>query len=201
MDNFYRVENIEVFRKWVYYQIINNSKLQLKTDEKQNYTITYQNRVAKFIIWPIGVIEEFVYEDDRLLFYLHFQFVTFHHATVLFYKMIDHLLAKEVVKKKILLCCTGGLTTGFFAEKTNEFCLKHQLDYEISATSLSHLYDIYQDYDYIFIAPQLRYKTLELSRKLENVPVKSIEPVIFAKYDSHRFIQVIHECMKEENGD
>ena len=30
MDDFYRKENIEVFKKWVYFQVLNDSRLTLE---------------------------------------------------------------------------------------------------------------------------------------------------------------------------
>lgn len=200
MDYFYRTENIEVFRKWVYYQVKNDSRLTLKQTNSQTYHICYQDKVASFVIWPIGVIEETIYDGNELLFYLHYQFYDFHFATDLFYRMIDKLTESGNIKKrKILLCCTGGMTTSYFAEKMNKYCELNKMMYQIDATAVYRLDEFYQDYEMILIAPQLRYKVIELSQKYKPIIVQSIDPVIFATYDCQLFMQQIEKIEKENH--
>ncbi|MEG0685516.1 MAG: hypothetical protein RR428_10690, partial [Coprobacillus sp.] len=105
MDNFYRTENIEVFRKWVYFQVVNDPRLTIEQYDERTFKIFYKNKVARFVIWPIGVIEEAVNEDNELLFYLHYQFYNFHFSKDLFYRMI-HKLTEEITQDEIqiLLC-------------------------------------------------------------------------------------------------
>lgn len=200
MDHFYRMENIEVFRKWVYYQIINDSRLTLEEPDSQTYRIYYQDKVASFVVWSIGVIEETIYVGDQLLFYLHYQFYDFRFATDLFYRMIDKLIEKDkIMKRKILLCCTGGMTTSYFAEKMNKYCELNKLMYQIDATAVYRLDEFYQDYEMILIAPQLRYKVIELSQKYKPTIVQSIDPIIFATYDCQLFMQQIEHIEKENH--
>ena len=52
------------------------------------------------MIWPIGIVEEAIKEDEKLLFYLHYQFSNFHFAKDLFYRMIDKLTEDNQVKKR-----------------------------------------------------------------------------------------------------
>lgn len=198
MDAFYRSENIEVFRKWVYYQVKNDPRLTIERYDERTFKIFYQNRVARFVVWPMGVIEEAISEGDKLLFYLHYQFYNFHFATDLFYRMITKLTEENIEKKKtVLLCCTGGMTTGFFAEKMNRFCELNKLSYELKASPEYHLQNIYRNYDLILLAPQLRYKVIELSHQLKPTVVKSIDPVTFATYDCQALIHQIEEFYKE----
>lgn len=202
MDIFYRTENIEVFKKWVYFQIKNDSRLTLEISDSQTYKMTYQNKVATFVVWPIGIIEETISDGDKLLFYLHYQFYNFHFAMDLFYRMINKLTEDtEDEMKHILLCCTGGMTTGFFAEKMNKYCELNQLPYEISASAIYNLDNVFQDYELILIAPQLRYKVMELSQKYKPTIVKSIEPVAFATYDCQALLTQIEEFYQERNNE
>ena len=71
MDKFYRIENIEVFRKWVYFQVQNDPRLIIEKYDKRTFKIFYHNKVARFVVWPIGIIEEAISEGEELLFYLH----------------------------------------------------------------------------------------------------------------------------------
>ncbi|MFQ7173560.1 MAG: hypothetical protein ACLRQF_16675 [Thomasclavelia ramosa] len=50
---------------------------------------------------------------------------------------------KNIIKKpkiKILLCCSGGLTTTYFAYKIDEAIQLFALDYEIAATGYNELF-------------------------------------------------------------
>ena len=42
MDDFYRKENIEVFKKWVYFQVLNDPRLTLEEYDERTYKIFYQ---------------------------------------------------------------------------------------------------------------------------------------------------------------
>lgn len=198
MDDFYRIENIDVFRKWVYYQILKDSRLTIEEYDERTYKIFYKDKVARFVIWPIGIIEEAIVENEQLLFYLHYQFRNFHFAIDLFYRMIDKLTEEKEERKQVLLCCTGGMTTGFFAEKMNKFCQLNKVPYLIQASPAYNLSNIYQNYDLILVAPQLRYKAIELSQQFKPVAVKCIDPVTFATYDCQALLEQINDFYKSE---
>lgn len=199
MDPFYRSENIEIFRKWVYFQVLNDSRLTLEEYDPRTYKIFYKDRVARFVVWPIGIVEEAVTQGEELLFYLHYQFYNFHFATDLFYRMIQKLTEVTEEKKSILLCCTGGMTTGYFAEKMNKYCQLNKLPYVIKAAPAYHLHNIYKDYDLILIAPQLRYKVVSLSQDLKPAVVQCIAPTTFATYDCDALLDQIESFY--ENGE
>ena len=184
METFYKQEDLEVFRKWVYYQVTSDPRLKLEKYDSRTYKIYYKNRVARFVVWPIGIVEEAIMEGEELLFYLHYQFYNFHYATNLFHRMMEKLLEDEKPNYHILLCCSGGMTTGYFAEKLNKYC---------------QLENVYQKYDLILIAPQLRYKQHELSQKLKPVLVDNIDASIFATYDCQAMIEHIEKIIKDEN--
>ena len=198
MDEFYRIENIEVFKKWVYLQVKNDSRLTIEEYDERTYKIYYKDRVARYVVWPIGIIEEAIMEGEELLFYLHFQFNSYHLAIDLFHRMIHKLTEEKEKKKQILLCCTGGMTTSFFAEKMNKFCQLNKVPYVIQATPAYHLQDIYKDYDLILVAPQLRYKAIELSSQLKPIVVKPIDPITFATYDCQALLEQINQFYGEE---
>ena len=88
METFYKQEDLEVFRKWVYYQVVSDPRLTLEKYDSRTYKIYYKKRVARFVIWPIGIVEEAIIEGEELLFYLHYQFYNFHYATNLFHRSL-----------------------------------------------------------------------------------------------------------------
>lgn len=201
MDIFFRNENIEVFKKWIYFQVENDPRLTLEECDSQKFYIHYHNRTAQIVMWPkgMGIIEESIMEDDQIIFYLHYEFKNYQFAKNLFDKMIDKLVEekhKEI--KKILLCCTGGMTTGFFAEKLNKYSELCNFYYHFDATALYKLNNFsHLDYDMILLAPQLRYKALELSLEYKDITVKCIDPDIFATYDCEKLIQEIEKSYNE----
>jgi len=198
MEIFYRKDNIEIFRRWVYYQIKNDTRLTLIQSDEQTYQIHYKNKVAKFIIWPMDIIEEIITEDEKVIFYLHFQFHSYHFAADFFRCMIIKLTEEEKeTKKKILLCCTSGMTTNYLAEKVNSYCHLHQLPYVLSAVSIYGLEKVYRDYELVLVAPQLQYKMIELSLKYKPTVFQSIEPIIFATYDCQGVLKQINKFLKE----
>ena len=198
METFYKQEDLEVFRKWVYYQVVSDPRLTLEKYDSRTYKIFYKNKVARFVIWPIGIVEEAITQGDELLFYLHYQFYNFYYATNLFQKMMDKLTEEEQQSYHILLCCSGGMTTGYFAEKLNKYCQLNHLPYHVDATAIYDLENIYQHYDLIFIAPQLRYKQQDLSKQLSPVHVQNVAPSIFATYDCQAMIEEIEKNLKDE---
>ena len=90
------------------------------------------------------------------------------------------------------------MTTGFFADKMNAFCELNKLPYIINASPAYHLDDVYHDYDVILVAPQLRYKAIELAQRYHPITVKAINPVTFATYDCQALLNQIEECFQNE---
>lgn len=199
MDQFYRIENIEVFRKWVYYQVLSREELKLEIYDERTYKIFYKNKVARFVVWPIGIIEEAIVEDEELIFYLHYQFQNFTYATDLFNRMIDKLLEEsKIKKKKILLCCSGGLTTGYFAQRLNHFCRLNQLPYSFDAVGVDRVNEIYEKYEMVLLAPQIQYQIKKIKNEIKGCLLASIEPTTFATYDCALLIKLIQSYQQGE---
>ena len=182
MDVFYRHENIDYLKKWVYYQIKDDQRFKVEQTDDKTLLIYYENRVATYCVWPMGIIEESVVEDGNILFYLHFQFRNFHFCTDMFQRMLKTLVEEKKIIK-VLLCCTGGMTTGFFAEKLSRYCELNNLPYKIDAYPSYHLDNVYMNYDYMFLAPQLKHKLLEFKQKYNTLEVRCIDPTTFATYN------------------
>ena len=135
--------------------------------------------------------------DDENKFYLHFELRDLKYAEELFAEMlatITDLKSKQTVK--ILLSCTGGLTTGFFADKLNESAKILELDYKIDAVPFHKLYEVAQDYSVIFLAPQIAYQAQKVSEILSESLVLKIPAKIFASYDSGEMLQFIRENLE-----
>ena len=46
METFYKQEDLEVFRKWVYYQVVSDPRLTLEKYDSRTYKIYYKKRIA-----------------------------------------------------------------------------------------------------------------------------------------------------------
>ena len=130
--------------------------------------------------------------DEENKFYLHFELRDLAYAEELFSEMLDTLVdLKNQQKLKILLSCTGGLTTGFFADKLNEAAELLSLDYEFNAVPFHKLYNAGFDYSVILLAPQIAYQLKTAQDILHDKLVLKIPPKVFASYDSGEMLNFI----------
>ena len=73
-----------------------------------------------------------------------------------------------------------------------------KLHLESSIPRKDFILTLYQKYDLILIAPQLRYKEAQLSQKLKPIKVQSIEPSVFATYHCQGLLEQIEKYCKSE---
>ncbi len=198
MDHFLKDIHKEVFKKWIIYQLQQYPRFTYEIVDSKTYHIYCNNKIGKLVVWDMGIIEESIYEGETLLFYLHYELNHLHFAVDYFYRMIEQMKISSIKQKiQVLLCCSGGMTTSFFAEKLNNYCQLNHINIEVNATAVYHLPDVYQDYDMILVAPQLRYQVIELSQKYKPAIVQSIDPVVFATYDCPALLNQV-ENIKEK---
>ncbi|MBQ7704956.1 MAG: ROK family protein [Selenomonadaceae bacterium] len=131
--------------------------------------------------------------DDENKFYLHFELREIAYAEELFSQMLETITdLKNQQKLKILLSCTGGLTTGFFADKLNEAAELLSLEYEFDAVPFHKIYNVGFDYSVILLAPQIAYQLKNAQEILHDKLVLKIPPKVFASYDSGEMLQFIN---------
>lgn len=132
-------------------------------------------------------------------FFLHFELKDEKHAKGLFEEMRASLLKyKDHQKVKVLLSCTSGLTTSFFAEKLNEAAATLSLDYEFNAVEYSRLYEIGFEYKVILLAPQIGYQYKKAQEILADQIVIKVPASVFASYDAGSMITLIQEEMQKK---
>lgn len=201
MDEFLRDIYMSVFKCW----ILNQQSDAYRTwiDPKDDTVIILETDYSHSEITfnPGNIIELNVQNtfNHRVEFYLHFQMKTLKHAKELFEEMIA--VVKETVGKpvvNILLSCTGGMTTGFFAEKLNEASELLSLDYYFSATQYTNLFKNGDQYDVILLAPQISYTQAKVQEILKNQIVMTIPSKIFAKYDAGKMISLVNAALASD---
>ena len=130
--------------------------------------------------------------DGENKFYLHFELKDLAYAQELFGEMAETLAdLKNQQSVRILLSCTGGLTTGYFAQKLNEAAELLSLDFKFDAVPFHKLYSAAFDYSVILLAPQIAYQAKAAQEVLNGQLVLKIPPKVFASYDAAEMLKFI----------
>lgn len=201
MDEFLRDIHTEIFKKWIFTQQSNDYKIH--NDQKNDNIVVIETNYSysEITFNTLNIIELCVKNtfNDEIEFYLHFQMKTMKHAIELFHEMLEsiHKLIHRPTTK-ILLSCSGGMTTSFFASKMNEASRLLYLNFEVAAIGYNELFNVGSDYDVIMLAPQISYLHAKVQEILKDQVVIKIPPQIFAKYDVGKTIALIREAMQEK---
>ncbi len=166
------------------------------SEDEGNIEIKTSYAVGKinFYTLQVNIVEMSVTNlaDGENKFYLHFELRDLDYAEELFAEMLETLTnLKNQQKLKILLSCTGGLTTGFFADKLNEAAALLSLEYEFNAVPFHKLYEVARDYSIILLAPQIAYQFKTAQDILHDKLILKIPPKVFASYDSGEMLNFI----------
>ncbi len=199
MDEFLNDIYINVYKKWILSHNQDDCKLYLVDDGEIKMETKYG--IGQICFHPLSIIEFSVKNiiTEEIEFYLHFQFKNMRHAVYLFNEMLDstkHLTNHH--KLKVLLSCSGGLTTSYFAQKMNEAVELLGIDIHVDAIGYNNLYKVGHDYDMILLAPQISYMCAKVSEILQNQIVVKIPSRIFAKYDVKAMLALIEEKRNEK---
>lgn len=203
MDEFLRDIHTIVFKEWILNQT--DPDYQVAIDEKDSTHIFITTDYGKGLITfnKFNIIEFQVTNtfNDEIEFYLHFQMKTMTHALELFHEMIESIkkLANRPILK-ILLCCSGGLTTSFFASKINSASKLLYLNMEAEAIGYTELFNIGSNYDIILLAPQISYLHAKVQDILKDQIVIKIPPQVFAKYDVGKMLAIMQDARKQQKN-
>lgn len=137
-------------------------------------------------------------ENDENVFFLHFEYKDEEHAKKLFQEMIG-VLKKQKFKRmlKVLLSCTSGMTTSFFAEKLSTAAETLSLDMTFAATAYDDLLYEGTGYDVILLAPQISYRAQTVRMSLPKAVVLNIPAALFASYDAGGTLTFLQEELKK----
>ncbi|MFQ7840137.1 MAG: ROK family protein [Thomasclavelia spiroformis] len=121
------------------------------------------------------------------------------HAVELFYEMIESIiqLSNKPITK-VLLSCTGGLTTGFFAQRINEVVQLLDLNLKVDVIGYNQLYEVGNKYDIILLAPQISYLHAKVHDVFKEQIILNIPPQIFVKYDVGKIISLITKAQENK---
>lgn len=198
MDDFLSDIYTILFEKWILLQNIPDYKV--KVDHKNNVIYFFNNHANVEITFnKLNIIEFKVtnIQSGDIDYYLHFQMKTLNHAIKLFKELVHYMIhIGESPTVKILLCCSGGLTTSYFAMKMNKASKIMNLPYITEASGYDHLYYIAQDYDIVILAPQISYMHAKACEILKDKIVLKAPPEVFAKYDVNAVFSLVNQALQ-----
>lgn len=76
--------------------------------------------------------------------------------------------------KKIVLLCSGGMSTSVLAKKMQEVADKEGLETVVTAHGVSQVMEVANDADVVLLGPQIRYLLDKIKGQLPDVPVAVI---------------------------
>lgn len=201
MDEFLKDINTLIFKEWIICEKEKNYDVYIEGVEENIIVIKNKYSYSQIIFNRMNIIELCVTNllTNELEFYLHFQMTTIKHAIELFREMLESI--RSISKKpiiKVLLTCSGGLTTSYFAQKLNEAAKILYKDYEIDAIAYQQLFHVGEQYDIILLAPQISYAHAKVQTILKNQIVLNIPSGIFAKYDVGGLFDLIGNALTQK---
>ncbi len=94
---------------------------------------------------------------------------------------------------KILLVCSGGMSTSILMNKMKQYAQDNGFDVEIDAVGTGAYEEVADQYEIICLGPQIAYRRGQIQETVD-IPVISIEPRTYAFADSEKlFAQVEKE--------
>lgn len=171
-----------------------------KADD-DHYTLQTEYAEGNISFYDIGITEMQVIntKTNEVVFYLHFELTEMNHAIELLDEMISCMKLQKFAKKYgILLCCSCGITTSYFAEKLNMAAEAMDLDYWFSAVPIDRLYQEAQKYDVILVSPQISFRYDETRSILSTKIVLKVPAQAYAAYSAHEVIDEVRSALENQ---
>ncbi len=131
-------------------------------------------------------------------FFLHFELDDEERAKELFCEMRDELVQHDRYEpKRVLLCCTAGMTTSMFAGKLVEAANVLSLDYTFEAMPLAEARASGGDWDVVLLAPQVGYQRNAVAEAFPYAVVVPIPPKVFATLDAGAALKMVMHLLAD----
>lgn len=190
------------FRKWIVGRRVmgaapracNDDCIRIELDgttaEVNFYESDLPCEIVELVIRRLG--------DDNPTFFLHFLLEDLDRACDLFEEMVEALSDDMCGQStKVLLCCSSGMTTSFFATKMQEAARGLGLDYEFEATSFERALQTDERYAAILLAPQVGHRRGEMVAAHARSAVFEIPGRIFGSYDAVSALRLLMHALRE----
>jgi cellobiose-specific phosphotransferase system component IIB len=196
---FEETPGITRFKEWI--RSLESDAYRLNEEDEKEWLLETDYAGGHIVFHPQDIIELMIVslKTGENEFYLHFQLHDEDHAHGLVNEMIKALLEmKDARKLKVLLTCTSGLTTSYFASQLTEAAASLHLDYEFAAVPFNKIYEKGFDYDVILLAPQVHYEYAKTAEIFKRKTVMKIPAAAFGGYKSGDVIEMIMAAMLEK---
>lgn len=205
MDDFLREIHVSIFSEWILLHTYDDFEVTFHRNDEGLEWIRWTNMAifAQVRFHELSIIEMEITDltSHQPVFYLHFQMNNMHHAAKLyeeFIESVEQLKNKKVLK--VVLSCSGGLTTGYFAMELNEQAAALGLDYTFDAIAYTKLVEVAEQYDVVLLAPQISFMHAQMHSVIPDKPIIDIPARIFAKYDKAGLFQLIKNALEERQN-
>ena len=185
MDVFLRDVNYDIFGHYIYEQLPQGTQI-----ENHDYSVSFLNHDYQIQVqlWHNKIIEFQKYDNQTVNYYLHFEFINFQKSNQLFKEFLNYSL-NNLKEYKVLICCTGGLTSTFFAEGLKDYLKHKNTNIIVEACSYVQI-NKPEEYDLILLAPQLNYLYYQF-HKYHNV-----EMIPSSLYATYNYSEIYHFISK-----
>lgn len=95
---------------------------------------------------------------------------------------------------KILLVCSGGMSTAVLMKKIEQYGEKNGLSIKIDAVGTASYEDKAADYDVILLGPQIAYRKAQIASTV-SVPVAAIAPQDYAFGNVENILKAVDEIL------
>lgn len=193
MDSFFQDINFDIYKLWIENLSIAGVKIEKKPNDESVIYFKKDKILGITAFYRDYLVEHEIidtYTNERL-YYMHYQFIDFKFSLSIFNDFINTLKKFHNQKQiKVLLCCSVGYTSTYFAHGIKEFCKLIKAPIEIDAGGYLQIDDVSQNYQLILLAPQIAYLQPKLLLKYQR-NVFSIPPRIFATNDYKHVVDFI----------
>jgi cellobiose-specific phosphotransferase system component IIB len=204
MDAFYQETYAEIFMRWIYLNPKQDITMTYTTKPYEKIKLTSQHSIATVTLYPHCIIEEQAWDrkTHKVIFYIHFQMANLAHAKRLYEDLLEAIYENcSQPLAKILLVCSGGLTTSYFASKMQDLCDLEHLNYKFDAVGYNMVYSKAIGYDLILAAPQVSYMVPKMIEKLPNHIVKALPTKYFGRNDYQGALKYVLKILNHEQNE
>lgn len=96
--------------------------------------------------------------------------------------------------KKVLICCTSGVTTGLLMQKVKLQIEARGLDLDVEALPINVLVDKLDQADAVLLSPQVAFMQGGITEATE-IPVASIDPDVYGRVDAAAIVDMAMEMV------
>ncbi len=190
---------VQAYRKWIFEQELEGCTLSEGKDGAINVTGKLVQGWVSFYDISDECIVELRLErvlDSEPAFFLHFELEELTRAQMLFDEMASVVYdLNNHQTRQVLLCCSCGMTTTFFATKLNEYAASLGLDYEFSAKSIEEAKKEGSKYSAVLLAPQVGYQRKAVVEALPTTPVIELPGRVFGSYDVATALRIVVDVL------